>query len=208
MTEKRQQMQRTMMEIYAYIDNYTTDNGYPPSVRDIANNFSIKSTATVHQYLTRLEAAGLIRKNTQLSRAIEVVNSSREIRKKVINVPLVGEVAAGLPSLAEQSYEDCFSLPVGMFSSSEDLFLLTVKGESMIEAGILPGDLIVVKKQPNANDGQIVVALIGEEATVKRFYRDGNYVRLHPENHTMRDMTFRSDLQILGIVVGLIRRGI
>ncbi len=208
MTEKQQQMHQTMMDILHYIDNYTSDNGYPPSVREICVEFSIKSTATVHQYLNRLENNGLIRKNSQMSRAIEVVNSDRELKKKVVNIPLVGTVAAGIPSLAEQTFEDAFPFPSGMFSNSDELFLLTVKGESMIEAGILPGDMIVVKKADYARDGQIVVALTGDEATVKRFYRDGEYVRLHPENSTMRDMVFKNDLKILGIVVGLVRRDI
>ena len=185
--------------LFEYVKNYQDINGYPPTVRDICKDLQIKSTATAHYYLEKLSQKGLIVKNDDKKRAITVKGN-----KNFFEVPLVGTVTAGTPILAVENFEDYYPLPLE-FKSNETLFMLTVKGDSMINAGIFNGDKIVVKKQETANNGDIVVALIEDSATVKRFYKKQNYYLLHPENDEMDDIIV-DDVSIIGVVVGLTRK--
>ena len=206
-------------EIYDYICSYTKTHGFPPSVREIGRAVGLASPSTVHMHLKFLEDNGYIHRDSNKPRAIEVVSNRRErsdaalgaklapvsidVESNIISLPLVGRVAAGQPILAEQNVEETLSLPtsiVGDYSS----FILRVKGDSMINAGIFDGDYIVVKEQHDAHNGEIVVALIDDSATVKTFYREKNRVRLQPENDTM-DPIYVKDPVILGRVTALIR---
>lgn len=185
--------------VYEFIKRYITENGYSPSVREICANCGIKSTATAYQYINRLNEQGLINKAGNKKRAVALKHGGGQS----IDVPLVGTVAAGQPIFAEENYEALYSLPAEFFGS-DDMFMLTVKGDSMINIGMLDGDKIVVKKQNTADNGDIVVALVDDSATVKRFFRrDGKFI-LHPENDSMSDFVF-DDVSILGKVVGLMR---
>ena len=186
-------------ELYNYVKNYQDLNGYPPTVRDICKDLSIKSTATAHYYLEKLSDRGLIKKNDDKKRAISIAS-----RKNSFEVPLVGTVTAGTPILAVENLEDYYPLPLE-FKTGETLFMLKVKGDSMINAGILDGDKIVVKQQETAENGEIVVALLDDSATVKRFYKKENYYILHPENDQMEDIIV-DNVSILGVVVGLTRK--
>ena len=185
--------------LFEYVKTYQDSNGYPPTVRDICKDLQIKSTATAHYYLEKLCERGLITKNDDKKRAISVKGS-----KNFFEVPLVGTVTAGSPILAVENLEDYYPLPLE-FKSSEALFMLTVKGDSMINAGIYNGDKIIVKQQEVASNGDIVVALIDDSATVKRFYKKDGYYVLHPENDEMQDIVVDS-VSILGVVVGLTRK--
>lgn len=185
--------------VYGFIKNYISENGYSPSVREICANCGIKSTATAYQYINRLTEQGLLRKAGNKKRAVSLKQTAPES----VSVPLVGTVAAGQPIFAEENYEGVYSLPKDFFGSDE-MFMLTVKGDSMIKIGMLDGDKIVVKRQDTADNGDIVVALVDDSATVKRFYkRDGKFI-LHPENDEMSDFVF-DDVAVLGKVVGLMR---
>lgn len=185
--------------VYGFIKNYISENGYSPSVREICANCGIKSTATAYQYINRLTEQGLLRKAGNKKRAVSLKQTAPES----VSVPLVGTVAAGQPIFAEENYESVYSLPKDFFGSDE-MFMLTVKGDSMIKIGMLDGDKIVVKRQDTADNGDIVVALVDDSATVKRFYkRDGKFI-LHPENDEMSDFVF-DDVAVLGKVVGLMR---
>ena len=187
--------------VYRYVREYVEENGYPPSVREIGSELHIKSTASVYYYLNKLEEQGKIRKGSNKNRAIELTGP----RCKTCDVSLGGRVQAGIPITAIENIEDVFTLPADLFrGSSDDLFMLTVQGESMMEAGILDGDLIIVRKQPTANNGDIVVAMIDGEVTVKRFYKKSDHFVLHPENSSMEDIIVR-ELEIVGLVTGLIR---
>ena len=168
-------------------------------MREICSDLSIKSTATAHYYLSKLADKGLIKKNDDKKRAISV-NS----QKNFISVPLIGTVTAGTPILAVENFEDYYPLPIE-FNTDSEMFMLKVKGDSMINAGIFNGDKIVVKKQEYANNGDIVVALIDDSATIKRFYKKNNKIILHPENDNMQDIVLDNVL-ILGIVTGLTRK--
>ena len=174
-------------------------NGYTPSVREIGQHCGIKSTATVHNYLGKLRARGFLSKEDNKKRAVSIGRSA------TVTIPLIGTVTAGQPIFAYENYEDYYAFPAGEFRG-ESLFMLRVKGTSMIDANIFDGDKIIVRRQQDAADGDIVVALTEDSATVKRiFYRDGKVV-LHPENTTMSDMIFEPDeISVLGKVVGLIR---
>ncbi len=182
-----------------YIRKFTEENGYTPSVREIALQCGIKSTATVHSYLIRLQEKGLLNKTDNKKRSVSIAKSSG------ISIPLIGAVTAGQPIFAYENYEDYYTFPIGEFKGDE-LFMLRVQGTSMIDAGILDGDKIIVRRQPTAENGEIVVALIEDAATVKRFFmRDGQVV-LHPENETLSDMIYApEEVSILGKVVGLMR---
>lgn len=186
-------------EILQYIEKYIADNGYAPSIRDICGDLGIRSTSTVHAALQRLSESGRIRFSPNLKRTIELTS-----KPHVANIPLVGTIAAGQPIFAAQNVEEVFPLPDGLFGTGE-LFMLRVRGESMIDAGIFDGDAIVVKQQPTADNGQIVAALIDDSATVKRFYKENGHFRLQPENEAM-DPIICDDVNVLGIVVGLIRK--
>ena len=200
-------------EILAYVNTHVDEHGYPPTVREIGQAVGLTSTSTVHAHLEKLAKAGLIRRDATKPRALEVIEGGRSRRGAVVELappshstvlPLVGEVAAGSPVVAEDRVEDYLTVPDQLAPDAD--FVLTVKGDSMINAGILDGDLVVVRKQTDARNGEIVVALVGEEdATVKRFFREGGRVRLQPENDTLEPM-FPDEVQILGAVKAVLRR--
>ncbi|MEW6723596.1 MAG: transcriptional repressor LexA [Bacillota bacterium] len=192
-------------QILAFIKEKIASKGYPPSVREIGEAIGLSSSSTVHGHLARLEEKGYIRRDATKPRALEVLGDEGNITplRRVVNVPLVGRVTAGEPILAVENIEDVFPLPANLVRD-EDSFLLEVKGDSMIEAGILDGDLVIVRPQSTASNGDIVVALLGEEATVKRFYRERDHIRLQPENSRL-DPIVVTEVQILGRVVGLFR---
>ncbi len=200
--------------ILDFLDKEIQEKGYPPSVREICQAVGLKSTSTVHGYLERLEKKGLIKKDATKPRALKVLhgekvihNSSQEIQtyyKELVDVPIVGKVTAGEPILAVENVEDTFPLPV-QYTQNSDVFMLKVKGESMIEAGILDGDLVLVKKQSYASNRDIVVALIENEATVKRFFKEKNCIRLQPENSNMQPILVRN-VDVIGKVIGLFRK--
>ncbi|MBR6737556.1 MAG: transcriptional repressor LexA [Clostridia bacterium] len=192
-------IEQKLNELYAYVQEFLSENGYAPTVRDICRDLNIKSTATAHYYLNKLSDKGLINKDNDKKRAISVKK-----RADFIEVPLVGTVTAGTPILAVENLEDYYPLPKE-FKSEETLFMLKVKGESMINAGILNGDKIVVRKTETAENGDIVVALIDDDATVKRFYKKDNKIILHPENDNMEDIVLDNAI-ILGVVEGLTRK--
>lgn len=205
---KRQQ------QIYDFIRSYQKEKGYPPSVREMAAAVGLSSPSTVHAHLSALEDLGLIKREATKPRALEVFNSDgsscavteteRPASRGTVSLPLVGRVAAGLPILAEQNIEDTFTLPTEIATDSSS-FMLEVHGESMINAGIYNGDYIVVREQKSAMNGEIVVALIDGEATVKTFYKEQGRVRLQPENDAMEPI-YAENPTILGKVVALMRR--
>lgn len=186
--------------LYEYISKFVDDNGYPPTVRDICRDLSIKSTATAQYYLEKLVDRGLINKSDDKKRSITLKNK----KSNFFEVPLVGTVTAGTPILAVENFEDYYPLPLE-FKSETQTFMLKVQGDSMINAGIFDGDKIVVKHQETANNGDIVVALIDDSATVKRFYKKNNKIILHPENDNLQDIIL-DDVKILGVVLGLTRK--
>ena len=202
-------------KILDFIKKQIKENGYPPSVREICSAVGLKSTSSVHLYLTRLEEKGCITKKGLKTRAIKVMEEdttslydNNMYDDNIITIPLVGNVAAGAPILAEQNIEDYFKVPTSFISKnamSAGTYMLKVKGESMINVGINNGDYIIISKQNTANNGEIVVALIDNEATVKTFYKEKDHIRLQPENDTM-DPIIVKDVQILGKVVGLFRK--
>ena len=198
---KRQQ------EIFDFIKRYSAKHGYPPTVRDIGKAVGLTSSSTVHAHLANLEKLGLLRRDPTKPRAIELLDRAvghvRSIVRTDAGLPLVGQVAAGSPVLAEENIEEYVEVPQ-LAGGEEGEYVLRVRGESMKDAGILPGDYVVVRPQETAVDGEIVVALLGEEATVKRFYREPDHVRLQPENAEMEPIRSR-DVKILGRVVGLFR---
>lgn len=190
--------------ILTFIKQMIQQKGYPPSVREIGDAVGLMSSSTVHGHLQTLEDKGYIRRDPTKPRAIEVLeNTNESVARKVVQVPIVGRVTAGQPILAEENIEDTFPLPVD-YVNDDNVFLLKVRGESMINAGILNGDLILVRQQNTANNGEIVVAMIGEEATVKRFYREKTLIRLQPENSLMEPI-YSQDVKILGKVIGVFR---
>jgi repressor LexA len=196
---KRQQ------EIFDFIKRYTAECGYPPTVRDIGKAVGLASSSTVHAHLANLERIGLLRRDPTKPRAIELLDRATAGVRAVMNagLPLVGQVAAGQPIVAEENIEEYIQTPE--FAGGEaGSYLLRVRGESMKDVGILEGDLVVVKPQDTAQDGEIVVALVGEEATVKRFFQEDDHIRLQPENAAMEPILSR-DVRVLGRVVGLMR---
>ncbi|HZX47100.1 MAG TPA: transcriptional repressor LexA [Clostridia bacterium] len=202
---KKKPLSGKQLEVLEFIKSEHFKKGYPPSVREICEAVGLKSTSTVHGHLERLERKGLIRRDPTKPRAIEVLDiSPLSIARDMVEVPIVGRVTAGQPILAVENIEDTFPLPAD-FLRGDDSFILTVRGESMIEAGILDGDYVVVKQQNYANNGDIVVALIEDEATVKRFYKEKDHIRLQPENSLMEPILVQ-DVTILGKVTGVFRR--
>jgi repressor LexA len=194
-------------QILDFIKAEVRQKGFPPTVRDIGEAVGLSSSSTVHSHLAALEAKGLIRRDPSKPRALEVIgheDEAREVDYNVRRLPLVGQVAAGAPILAAENIEQTMTLPVELVRD-DSTFILKVKGESMIEAGILDGDFVVVRQQATANNGEIVVAMIDDEATVKTFYREADRVRLQPENSSM-DPIYATDLSILGKVVAVFRR--
>ena len=201
---KRQQ------EIFDFIKRYSASNGYPPTVRDIGKAVGLASSSTVHAHLANLEKLGLLRRDPTKPRAIELLDrAASEVVDNVRSLvsgpglPVLGQVAAGAPILAEENVEEYVHVPPAAGGDTGE-FILKVKGDSMIEAGILQGDFVVVRRQDTASDGEIVVALVEDEATVKRFFREADHIRLQPENSALEPIRV-TDVQVLGRVVGLFR---
>ena len=191
-------------QILEYIRTCVHKFGYPPSVREICKEVGLSSTSTVHGYLHRLEELGYIRRDPAKNRTIELLDEGDWRSKKIVPLPLVGQVRAGAPIFAEECVEDVYPFPAD-FIGNDDCFMLTVKGDSMKNAGILEGDRLIVRRQETAENGEIVVALLGEEATVKRYFLEKDMVRLQPENDTMEPIIV-NEVEILGTVAGLYRR--
>lgn len=192
------------VEILEYIKKNILEKGFPPSVRDIGEAVGLKSTSSVHSQLNNLEKKGYIRRDNFKSRSIEITDESFTLtRREVVNVPLIGTVTAGQPILAVENITDYFPIPVELMPN-EPAFMLKVKGDSMINAGILNGDEIIVQQQKTAQNGDYVVALIDDSVTVKTFYKEDGHIRLQPENDTMAPMIF-DNVEILGKVIGVFR---
>jgi repressor LexA len=200
---KRQQ------EIFDFIKRYSAKYGYPPTVRDIGKAVGLASSSTVHAHLSNLEKVGLLRRDPTKPRALELLDRAAQGVQAGVQtflqpgLPLVGQVAAGQPIVAEENIEEYIQTPA-FAGGADGEFLLRVRGDSMVDAGIIEGDLVVVHSQDHAQDGDIVVALVGEEATVKRFFQESDHIRLQPENATMEPIRSR-DVRVLGKVVGLMR---
>jgi len=191
-------------EIIRYIKHSIQSRGYPPSVREIGEAVGLKSSSTVHNYLCKLEEKGLIRRDPTKPRAMEVLDDDKESFREMIMVPILGRVAAGIPLLAVENREDTFPMPVD-FAGRGEFFMLQVKGNSMVEAGILEGDLVLVRQQPSVDNGDIAVALLDDEATIKRFFREDGHIRLQPENYQLSPIIV-NDVTVLGKVTGLVRK--
>lgn len=219
----KRRIQDKTNKLYNYIIDFQAENGFPPSLREMGAYMSISSTSTISYYLNYLEEQGLIRRDVYKNRAIEILNkkpsTARQLRdtdllkqteqsiQSIPNyspIPLIGEITAGQPMLATEQCEDVYYMPNNMFRGN-DLFMLKVQGNSMIEAGILNGDNVIINRQDTAHNGEIVAALIDDSATIKRFYKEDGRFRLQPENSAMEPMYF-DDVKIIGKVVGLIRR--
>ena len=206
MTLKRDERGLTskQLEIMNFIKQEILSKGYPPTVRDICEAVGLKSTSTVHAHLERLEMKGLIRRDPTKPRAIELVDDEfTVIRKEMVNVPVVGQVAAGQPLLAVENISNYFPIPVE-YMPNQQTFMLHVKGESMVNAGIFSGDLILVEQTQDVRNGDIVVALVDDSATVKTFFKEKDHIRLQPENDHM-DPIIVNDCSILGKVIGVFR---
>lgn len=199
------------LQILDFIKQEVREKGYPPSVREICEAIGLKSTSTVHGHLSRLEKKGYIRRDPTKPRAIEILDGATELLpshpgQEIIEVPIVGTITAGTPILAVENVEDTFPIPASYVNSSGSVFMLKVKGESMIEAGIFDKDLVLVRQQSTADNGDIIVALIdGDYATVKTFYKENGHIRLQPENSSMSPIIV-SDCAVLGKVIGLFRK--
>ena len=219
MRKKKNELNNREKNILKFIEEQMEKNGYAPTVREIGKAVGLSSTATVYTYLAKLEEKGYIKKENKKGRTLRLLKGANSDNKKIdeskqekqfysgrelIDVPVVGSITAGAPILAVENITDNFLIPVDFIGNSE-AFMLTVRGESMIEAGILDGDYILVKKQNDAKNGEIVVAMIEDEATVKTFYKENNYIRLQPENSSM-DPIIVENCQILGKVVGVFRK--
>ncbi|MHB1406029.1 MAG: transcriptional repressor LexA [Desulfitobacteriaceae bacterium] len=198
-------LRQRQIAILDFIKKEIRQKGYPPSVREIGDAVGLMSSSTVHGHLQTLEEKGYIRRDPTKPRAIEILDSFSDVvnDKRVTHIPIVGKVTAGQPILAVENIEDTFPLPKDVVHD-DTVFMLKVQGDSMIEAGILDGDLIVVRQQQVARNGEIVVALIEDEATVKRFFKEKNLIRLQPENSTMEPI-YSQDVRILGKVIGVFR---
>jgi len=198
-------------KILEFVNRQVAEKGYPPSVREICQAVGFKSTSTVHAYIKKLEEEGLVQKDATKPRALKILdnrNSSLEgylSDREIENVPVVGKITAGQPILAVENIEETFPVPVEYLQNST-VFMLKVRGDSMTGAGILDGDYILVKQQNTASNGDIVAALIGDEATVKTFYRENGHIRLQPENPAYEPIIVKDDIAILGKVIGLFRK--
>ena len=196
---------KKQQEILDYMKNEILNRGFPPSVREICAAVNLKSTSSVHSHLEALEKNGYIRRDATKPRAIEIIDDNFNlVRREVVNVPLVGTVAAGQPILAVENIDAYFPIPAE-YMPNEQSFMLTVKGDSMINAGIFDGDQVLVKQQSTAENGDMVVALIDDSATVKTFYKENGYYRLQPENDNMEPIIITGNLKILGKVFGVFR---
>lgn len=202
-------LELTLSKLYDGIKSFLDENGYPPTVRELCSIMDVKSSSTIFYYLDKLQQQGKIRKTNNKNRTIELIEelTEKNIPKLTAHaIPLLGDVAAGDPIMAFENYDEVYEISENLFGSS-DLFMLTIKGESMINAGIYNGDKVVVKKQQSANNGDIVVAMINGNATVKRYYKESARVRLQPENDSYEPI-YSTEVVILGKVVGLIRQQI
>ena len=215
MPRKKPELNKREKAILKFIEKQIMTQGYPPSVREIGKAVGLNSTATVHGYLAKLKDKGYIKKEDKKGRTLKLLKGSSGeaiktadkdfyTQKELIDVPLVGKITAGEPILAVENISDTFPIPID-FVGNSDCFMLTVRGESMIEAGILNGDYILVRKQNNAINGEIVVALIEDEATVKTFYKEKDHIRLQPQNPTMEPIIV-PNCEILGKVIGVFRK--
>ena len=213
--EKDGSLNKREKAILKFIEKSVQEKGYAPSVREIGKAVNLRSTATVHGYLARLSENGYIKKEENKGRTLKLLKGSNGnpidsirkdfyVQKELVDVPVIGKITAGAPILAVENITDTFPIPLD-FVGNSDSFMLTVRGESMIEAGILDGDYILVRKQNNAVNGEIIVALIDEEATVKTFYKEKDHIRLQPENSTM-DPIIVPDCKVLGKVIGVFRK--
>lgn len=209
----KDKLSKRQMAIYKYICDYTRERGFPPSVREIGSAVGLASPSTVHMHLKVLQERGLIRRDSKKPRTIEVVDGGKAMGEDgsvnsglghaLVTLPVVGRVAAGFPILAEQNIEDTITLPTSIVGDANS-FVLRVRGQSMINAGIFDGDYVIVREQHDAHDGEIIVAMIDESATVKTFYREKDHIRLQPENDTMTPI-YVKEAVILGRVTALIR---
>jgi len=190
-------------EIYEFLKTYTEAKGYPPSVREICEAVSLRSTSTVHGHLKRLEKKGMIKRDPSKPRALEIAELSAS-KKEMINIPIVGKITAGLPILATENIEDTFPIPLDYIKHDNELFMLRVSGQSMVNVGIRDNDLAIIESTQNAINGEIVVALIDDSATIKTFFKEKDHIRLQPENDTM-DPILVDDCKILGKLVGIFR---
>jgi repressor LexA len=196
-------LSKRQQEIFDFIGSYLSKHGYPPTVREIGKAVGLHSSSTVHAHLAKLETLGVLRRDPTKPRAIEVLVEKAKRVVKPIGLPLLGNVAAGTPILAEENVEEYLDVPTVVGGEDGD-FILKVRGESMIDAGILEGDFVVVRPAKLASDGEIVVALIGDEATVKRYFREKDHVRLQPENKSMKPIRSQ-EVDLVGRVVGVFR---
>ena len=198
---------KRMEQIYKVIKEQLMKKGYPPSVREIGKEVGLKSSSTVHGYLNQLEAAGMIRRDPTKPRAIDLLEDKPW--ERTVNVPLVGTVTAGMPILAQENIEDTFAFPVNLMGTSSECFMLRVKGQSMINAGINDGDYLMVRQQNTAENSDIVVAMVNDDtsegATVKRFFKEDDRIRLQPENDSMQPI-YGTDVSVLGKVIGIYRQ--
>ena len=211
MKRNKDELNKREKAILKFIEKQINDKGYPPSVREIGKAVGLSSTATVHTYIAKLKEKGYIAKEDQKGRTLKLLKGGKKEELKTVyngrelaDVPVIGKITAGEPILAVENITDTFPIPIEFVGNSES-FMLTVRGESMIEAGILNGDYILVKKQDIARNGEIVVALIGDEATVKTFYKEKDHIRLQPENSTMEPIIV-PNCKILGKVAGVFRK--
>jgi repressor LexA len=191
------------LEIYEFLKIYTENKGYPPSVREICEAVNLRSTSTVHGHLKRLEKKGLIKRDPTKPRALEIIEMSNN-KKEMLNIPIIGKVTAGAPILATENIEDTFPIPIDYVKHNDELFILKVTGNSMIKAGINDGDYAIIEKAQTAQNGEIIVALIENEATIKTFYKEKDHIRLQPENDSLSPIIVE-DCSILGKLVGLFR---
>lgn len=199
---KKKELSDKLNSVYKFTSDYINDNGFPPSVREICSKLNIKSTATAYSYIEKLRKKGLIDKSPMKKRALKL---SRPVLSNQGQIPLIGTVRAGTPIFAVENLDGYYPLPPDFIGFNDDFFALRVSGDSMINAGIYDKDVIIVKKQNYAENGEIVVALVDDSATVKRFYLEKDKIILHPENDEMEDLIF-DDAKILGIVKGLYRK--
>jgi repressor LexA len=197
-------LSKRQKEIFDFIGRYLKQHGYPPTVREIGKAVGLHSSSTVHAHLSKLESLGVLKRDPSKPRAMEVMVERAKRAVKPSGLPLVGTVAAGAPVVAEENIEDYLQVPAVIGGETGD-FVLRVEGDSMIDAGILEGDYVVVRPADEAADGEIVVALLGEDATVKRFFREKDHIRLQPENDSMKPIR-SSDVHLVGRVVGVFRR--
>ncbi len=199
-------LSKKQQEILDYIKKSIMNKGYPPTVREICDAVHLKSTSSVHAHLATLEEKGIIYRDPSKPRAIEILDDTFNLaRREIINVPIVGTVTCGEPILAEQNIDGYFPVPPEYIKTRNNTYMLKVKGDSMINAGIFEGDLVMVEETNVARNSDIVVALLDDSATVKTYYKESNHIRLQPENDTMDPIIVNGDIQILGKVIGLFR---